>query len=227
MSPRRISITMSLLMAAAFAEPVQNADKNTVLSTLGEIKEIRQIGDMTELVISTGQKNNIAYISKDGKYLFFGAIVDNHTAQNLTQQRLREVNKVDISKINLKDAIRIGSGKTKLIAIMDPKCSFCIKSYKWLKDKDVELNIFLSPLGGPDESVKILCNADPKKAFDQMLSNGEIDNKACVYNGEEVLKKHILASHIIGVSGTPVFITMSGQKIEGFDIQALQEVVGK
>ncbi len=88
-------------------------------------------------------------MTKDGAYLIAGGNLITRDKVNLTQKRHEEVNRVDVSKLPLKDAITIkrGNGAKKLIMFTDVDCPYCRKAYDWLKKPDQlhSLCIFLPP----------------------------------------------------------------------------------
>ncbi len=196
-----------------------------------KVLEERNLGSLKELVVERNGKKMLIYMSKDGKYLLIGALVDAKTGKNLTKERYREINRVDVSKLPLEDALKItfGKGGKKLIMISDPDCPFCRKAHAYLKNKNVELYVFLFPLNIHPEafskSVRILCSEDKTKAYDTALSGGEVKADRCK-EGEDRLKKHILVGQIIGVSGTPLFIREDGIRIEGFNVKELEDYLG-
>ena len=225
---RRFSFSIALLFGLtglSFAEP-------EVFKRLGiRVIEERDLGSLKEFVIERSGKKMLIYATKDGKYLLIGALLDAKTGKNLTKERYREVNKVDVSKLPLDDALKItfGKGGKKLVMISDPDCPFCRKAHAYLKAKDVDLYVFLFPLDihpqAYPKSVKILCSQNPAEAYDTALSGGKVEGKKCK-EGENLLKKHILVGQILGVSGTPLFIREDGYRIEGFNVRELEEYLG-
>ncbi len=221
----KVGLLILSLAGFGFAEP-------EIFKQLGiRVLEERNLGSLRELVVERGGKKMLIYMSEDGKYLLIGALVDAKTGKNLTKERYREINRVDVSKLPLKEALRItfGKGSKKLIMISDPDCPFCRKAHAYLRDKDVDLYVFLFPLdihpGAYTKSVKILCSEDKVKAYDMALSGGEVKADRCK-EGEDRLKKHILVGQIIGVSGTPLFIREDGIRIEGFNLRELEDYLG-
>ncbi len=225
---KRFSFKVGLLILFAgfgFAEP-------EIFKQFGiRVLEERNLGSLRELVVERNGKKMLVYMTEDGKYLLIGALVDAKTGKNLTKERYREINRVDVSKLPLKEALRItfGKGSKKLIMISDPDCPFCRKAHAYLRDKDVDLYVFLFPLDIHPEaytkSVKILCSKDRIKAYDIALSGGKVEAENCK-EGENLLKKHILVGQIIGVSGTPLFIREDGIRIEGFNLRELEDYLG-
>jgi len=203
-----------------------------ILEQLGaKVVEENDLGNIYQVVVQFPDgKKEVGYITKDNKYLIIGNVIDTQTGENITANKYKELDKVDVSKVPLDEAIKLkfGKGDKKLIMVADPDCPFCRKAYEYLKNKDVEVYLFLFPLDihpkAKEKSVKILCSKDPAKAYDEVENNKELQTSECK-EGEDKLKKHILISNTIGVRGTPLFVDMQGHKIEGFNINELEEAL--
>ncbi|WP_041531183.1 DsbC family protein [Persephonella marina] len=199
--------------------------------TGAKIVEEKDLGDISQIVIQfpDGRKE-VGYITKDNKYLIIGNVIDAKTGENITAKKYRELDKVDVSKVPLDEAVKLkfGKGTKKLIMVADPDCPFCKKAYQYLKNKDVEVYLFLFPLNihpqAYDKSVKILCSKDPAKAYDKVESGNQLQVSKCK-EGEDKLKRHILIANKLGVRGTPLFIDMQGHKINGLNIPELEEAL--
>lgn len=75
-----------------------------------------------EVDIETNGKKGPVYIDFSKKYMISGAIIEIGDRKNLTQERLTELNKVDVSQIPLDDALVMGDKKAKhkIIVFDDP-----------------------------------------------------------------------------------------------------------
>jgi thiol:disulfide interchange protein DsbC len=194
-----------------------------------QVIEARDIGSLYEIVTKDPSKGKqIFYVTKDGTYLIAAANVLTNDKVNLTQKRYEEINRVDVSKLPLKDAIEIkkGNGAKKLITFIDVDCPFCRKSWDWLKTQtDYTLYVFLLPLEmhpqSAGKSVQVLCAKDSETALDKAQSGAEIGSKGCEA-GEKMLARQKDVAAENGVDGTPLFITGTGSRITGFNTQALE-----
>jgi thiol:disulfide interchange protein DsbC len=76
-----------------------------------------------EVDIESGGKRGPTYVDFSKKYIVAGSIVDIKEKKNLTQERLSEINKVDVSQIPLDDALVMGEkdAKHKVIVFDDPE----------------------------------------------------------------------------------------------------------
>ncbi len=227
-------ISMLLFAAPLFAaesllDRVKGMEIVKSLLPQTEVLEARDIGELIEVVIKdpNGAKQ-ICYITPDGTKLIVGGAVISKDKVNLTQQRFEEVNRVDVSKLPLDDAIVIkkGSGAKKLIMFTDVDCPFCRKAYEWLKSQTgYTLYLFFSPLdmhpNSPGKTVKIFCAKNHENAIDLAQSDQDIGAEACE-KGEKMLARHKAISAGIGVTGTPLFVTQTGVRITGFQPGALE-----
>ena len=86
-----------------------------------EIKE-SPVKGLWEVSIQSGERKGLLYLDSSKKYIIQGAIFDLATKTNLTQEKLSELNKVDVSKIPLDDALVLGdkNAKYKVIVFDDP-----------------------------------------------------------------------------------------------------------
>jgi thiol:disulfide interchange protein DsbC len=103
-------------------EDAQNALKEVISDV--KILDIRpaQIKGLWEIVIETKGRKGIVYIDFSKKYVISGSIIDLKTKTNVTQDRYTEINKVDVSKIPLDDALVMGDkdAKYRVIVFDDP-----------------------------------------------------------------------------------------------------------
>ncbi len=81
------------------------------------------IGGLWEVDIEAGGKKGLVYLDATKKYLISGAIIAIQEKKNLTQERLDEINKVDVSQIPLDDAVVIGDrqARYRVIVFDDPE----------------------------------------------------------------------------------------------------------
>lgn len=192
-----------------------------------QVVEARDLGSLFEIVAQEPtREKQVFYVTKDGEYLVAGSLF-NKDKVNVTQERSTDLNRVDISKIPLKDALQIkrGNGAKKLIMFTDVDCPYCRKAYDWLKGQtDYTLYIFFFPLdihpNSPGKTVQILCSKDKETALENAQSDKEINSQKCEA-GEKMLATHKAVAGEVRVDGTPLFLTDSGKKITGLNVSAL------
>ncbi len=188
----------------------------------------KDLGDIYELVVQQQQgTKRIYYTTKDGAYVLAGSLY-NKDKINLTQVQMEKLNRVDVSTLPLKEALKItkGNGAKELIMFADVDCPFCQRAYSWLKTQNnYTLYVFFYPLNihpqSKGKTVAILCSKDPLTSFENAISGQAVGNASCSAGTSLVEKEEALGNRV-GVDGTPLFITASGDRIVGMDIPKLE-----
>jgi thiol:disulfide interchange protein DsbC len=75
-----------------------------------------------EVYLESGGKKGLIYVDFSKKYFISGSLLSVREKKNLTQERLTELNRVDVSQIPLEDALVMGdpAAKIRMIAFDDP-----------------------------------------------------------------------------------------------------------
>ena len=127
-----IFATLVVVGAGACApSTLTNEEAKTVLGELipnVKIIHVKQspIAGLWEIGIETGGKKAIVYLDNAKKHIISpitrGDIIDIKTKTSLTQESFQKINKVDVSKIPLKDTLVLGDkmAKNKVIVFDDP-----------------------------------------------------------------------------------------------------------
>ena len=166
-------------------------------------------------VVMQGQ---LLYTDKDGRYLFNGIIYNMENMRNLTEDRSRELFKVEFDKLPFDLAIKKvkGNGKRKMAYFSDPNCGYCQKLEVELKDLDnVTLHLFLlSIFPGSAEKVKgVLCSKNPAKAWDNLMLN---HTQPATGTCDAPIEKLMQLSSKLNVNGTPALIFADGILVSGY-----------
>jgi thiol:disulfide interchange protein DsbC len=130
--------------------------------------------------------DSMIYTDAKVTYVFVGSVYDTVARTNLTEQRLRQLNRVAIDTLPLELAIKKvkGDGSRKLYVFADADCPFCKRLETEMKGLDnVTIYTFLYPIDSlhPDsarKSAQIWCSPDRTKAWDDWFNTGKLpDNK--------------------------------------------------
>ena len=160
--------------------------------------------------------DRIVYTDAKAKYLMVGAVYDTESKTNLTEERLRKLNRVDVAQLPLEMAIKTvkGNGARTLYIFSDADCPFCAKLEQELKNvTDVTIYTFLYPIDSlhPDAARKsrvIWCADDRAKAWETYYDSGALpDNKGDCDN--PVAKTAELGAKY-RVTATPTLVFVDG-----------------
>ncbi|OGP86706.1 MAG: hypothetical protein A2156_04375 [Deltaproteobacteria bacterium RBG_16_48_10] len=73
-----------------------------------------------EVYLESGGRKGLVYVDFPKKHFISGALISIAEKKNLTQERLTELNKVDVSQIPLEDTLVMGDPKAKIrIVVFD------------------------------------------------------------------------------------------------------------
>lgn len=177
-----------------------------------------------EVDVARGGKTYPVYLDYSLKYLFNGQFIRLSDMANLTGQRYTDLNRVDVSSIPVKDAIRIGSkaAKKTVIVLTDPTCPFCIKLHGEMKkaaakDPDVAFLVMPYPRNRKDEAtyqkcVAIVCSKS-EKTLDDAYAGKELPKPACK---TDAVDETIRLAERLQIEGTPTMILPDGRMIGGY-----------
>jgi thiol:disulfide interchange protein DsbC len=163
----------------------------------------------------------LVYTDARVAYVMVGSIYDANTKQNLTEDRLRRLNRVAWDSLPFELAMKKvkGNGTRKLAIFSDADCPFCARLENELKGvDDVTIYTFLYPIDQlhPDAARKskiIWCSPDRQKAWDEFYASGKLpDNKGDC-------DTPLAATHTLGeklrVNATPTLVFADGSIVPG------------
>jgi thiol:disulfide interchange protein DsbC len=165
--------------------------------------------------------DRIVYTDATAKYVLVGSVYDAESKLNLTEERQRKLNRVDLSALPLNLAMKKvkGTGERTLIVFSDADCPFCHKLETELKGVDnVTIYTFLFPIDQlhPDAARKsriIWCSADRVKAWDAFFETGKLpDNKGDCDN--PIAKTAELGARY-KINATPTLMFVDGSIVPG------------
>jgi thiol:disulfide interchange protein DsbC len=197
--------------------------------------KVTPLKSMWEIDIETNNKKGPIYLDFTKKYLISGQIIDIKGKKNLTREREEELNKVDVSKIPLGDAIVMGDKKAKkrVIVFTDPDCPFCSKLHQELKKitaerKDVVFFIKLFPLPihkeAADKAKAVVCEKS-LALLEAAFEKKPVAKPKCKTSAVD---ENIKLGEKLGISGTPALVMPDGRIISGYrDATALKALIDK
>lgn len=174
--------------------------------------------DLYEVLVGS----NVLYISRDGRYMFNGDVIDLKTDENLTETRRNGLRKKLIASVSEKDMIIFGpkTAKHTVTVFTDIDCGYCRKLHSEM-DKYIQMGFRVRYLSYPragigsasyQKAVAVWCAEDRNKALTLAKRGDTPQNKTC---DNPVAKEYQLGEKI-GVRGTPTIILEDGRMIPGY-----------
>lgn len=179
-------------------------------------------------------KAEVFYISKDGKYFFYGDLIDltekNTRNWNITDNTKRAVRKTELNKLSKKDMLifkpkhlaygsRNSLGAVTVFA--DVSCPHSKRLHKEIEaavSKGLEVRYLFFPRAGVGsdsykKAVSIWCAKNRNKEFAMANNDIEITEKTCKNNPVEDQFNFGIK---IGINATPTIVLENGSIIPGF-----------
>lgn len=137
-------------------------------------------------------------------------------------QQQAKPQKIEFSKVSLKDAVVLGSksAKKKVAVFTDPDCPYCRKLHDEMKQviakrKDIAFHLLLYPLPMHKEaypkSQAVLCEKSPA-LLDDAFSGKAVSEPKC---SNEALERVLAMGKELSISGTPTLIREDGTMMSG------------
>lgn len=235
---KKLALTSLLLSALAFnaafaagkTEPA-NKEFQAIEANLRKnnpdipyVKTITSTGvqGIYEVVLN---ESDIIYTDKDGKFLFFGSLIESRNGQkfNLTEEKVQQLTQLDFKKLNFADAVtrKVGNGKNVVVVFEDPNCGFCKKLQPELaKLTNVTIHTFIIPILG-ESSVEVAkavtCSKNPAKEWDNYFKTGVAPTVATLDKcNTSSLDRNIEFARKHKINGTPAMFFSNGRSIKGY-----------
>ncbi len=225
------ALVLSGLAGLALAETAQEAAvRKLVEPRLGDGAKVQSVAKTPYAgLFEVRIGNDIVYTDAKAQYLFIGRVVDTHTYQDYTKDRIDEISRIKFSELPFDAALKTvkGSGARKIAVFEDPNCGYCKRLRNTLKEVDnVTVYTFMYNILSPDSAVKsknVWCSADRAKAWDDWMLNGKQPATApesCLSTPND---KILALGQQMKITGTPTIFFTDGSRIPGaVDAKALE-----
>ena len=165
--------------------------------------------------------DRVLYTDVKVNYVIVGSVYDTATRTNLTDQRMKRMNRIAWDSLPLELAMKKvkGDGSRKLAIFSDADCPYCKRLETEMKGLDnVTIYTFLFPIDQlhPDsarKSAMIWCAPDRNKAWDEWFASGTLpDNKG---DCATPIAKTALLGQKYHVNATPTLVFADGSITPG------------
>jgi thiol:disulfide interchange protein DsbC len=170
---------------------------------------------------------NFGYLSKDGRYIIVGNLIDLQSGQNLTNIAKGKAALAAINKFALEDKAvfpAIGEEKAVLNIFTDTSCPYCQKLHAEvpnLQAAGISVHYLPFPRGGskgPGYATlkQVWCASDRAEAMNiaKGLKQGDLPAGDCA--DAELVDKGYALGNRAGVTGTPALYKSNGEIIQGY-----------
>ena len=211
----------SLLLAfpAAAQDPAAERIKAELKKKIGEatVDSVRKVpyGGLYEVTVGS----EIFYTDEKATFLLLGSLVDTRTRENITEARMRQLNRVAFDSLPLDSAVKIarGNGSRRVAVFADPNCGYCKRFERDLIGvNDITVYLFLYPILSPDsvqKSKAVWCAPDRGKAWlDYMVRDMAVPvETTCATPIDKILE----FGKSKRIQGTPTIFFEDGERVPG------------
>jgi thiol:disulfide interchange protein DsbC len=238
-----IALVIGVFAIVSMAVNIQAKEQENVkLAIAAKIKEVTTISveavektpieGIYEIVANKGSV--VFYYAPKSELIIFGEIYDKNK-KSLTQEKRDQLQAKKITDIPLDKAIKIGTGKNKVIEFTDPDCPYCRQAAEYFKNKNVTKYVYLIPIvqlhpKAEEKAKYILAAEDKVKAYYEVMSGAkDKDDLSSQKISKEVNDMYQAQQSIgnkIGITGTPAF-WINGKYVPGANIKMFDTLLVK
>lgn len=189
---------------------------------ISELK-LAEVPGLWELDIQQEKEIIPVFVDFSKQYLINGTVIKIADKNDITSERFAELNRIDVSLIQLDDALIVGNpdAEIKIIVFDDPQCPFCAKLQLEMKrlveqQPNIAFYIKLFPLQshpGSYERAKLIVCEKSLALLEDSLAGKEIPTSTCE---TDQIDKNLELAEQIGIHSTPTLVFPDGRVISGY-----------
>lgn len=184
------------------------------------VQQVRAAGVAGLFEVYTGAE--LVYSDARGDFIVMGPIVNTATHENLTQERLSDIGRIDFKALPFKEAIKVvkGNGTRQFAVFSDPDCPYCQALEKNLVAlNDYTMYVFLFPIAqlhpqAPAKAHSLWCAPDRTQAWSQWMLEKKLPPTKATCAGDPIDSLQQLADQL-HVNSTPTLFFTSGRRVAG------------
>ncbi len=185
--------------------------------------EFAEIPGMWLVEIEKGEKKIPVYVDFSKKYVFSGSMIRLADRGDVTQERHARMNRIDMKRIPLDDALVLGSktAKTRVVVFTDPECPYCKQLHVELqevvrRDSDIAFLIKMFPLkmhpNAYTTAKSIVC-AKSMEFLELSFAGKPVPPPLC---STKVVDQTLALVNDLGIQSTPTLVLPNGLVMPGF-----------
>jgi thiol:disulfide interchange protein DsbC len=166
--------------------------------------------------------SQVIYVSRDGRYMMQGRLIDLETREDLTEPRRSAARKQAVDQVGEDRMVIFSPDKPKhtVTVFTDIDCGYCRKLHSeidsYLK-AGIRVRYLFFPRAGMgsesfNEAVSVWCAADRQRAMTDAKAGKPIEAKTC----ENPVVDHMQLGESLQISGTPAIVLETGDLVPGY-----------
>jgi thiol:disulfide interchange protein DsbC len=169
------------------------------------------------------QGSVIAYVTRDGRYLVQGEVIDLIDKRNLTVESANQGRLGLLADVTPESSIVFGpENPTHTVTIFtDIDCTFCRKLHREIDsyvEQGIAVRYMLYPRSGPstrswEKAEEVWCAENRQDALTAAKNEQPLPPAEC---DAGIVAEHFALGQAVGLSGTPAIVTDTGELIGGY-----------
>ena len=227
--PRLRTSTICLVLCCAFS--VATAQENASLSKeelAGKLNNVDP-NDISDSPIPSMYQvavgSNVAYVTRDGKYVVQGEIIDVENGENLTENTRERARVSLLASVDRESMIvfspKNGEVKHTVTIFTDIDCGYCRQFHREIdkvNELGIEVHYLFYPRTGRDtesweKADHVWCADDHNTALTRAKLGGEVPSATCK---DTPVEAHFTLGQRVGVRGTPAVFAENGELLGGY-----------
>jgi thiol:disulfide interchange protein DsbC len=218
-------VTIALPISAIAAET--DAELEAVREKVSGMFDMIEPGDIVASPVEgwfTVQKGSIvAYVSRDGRYLLQGDLIDLDRGVNLSELSRNDSRRTLMASLKDEDSIMFSPAEVKhsVTVFTDIDCTYCRKLHSEIDqymDQGIAVRYVLYPRNGRRSrawttSENVWCSKNRNTALTAAKLDREFETSSC---DASMIARHYQLGQDIGLTGTPAIVTEDGTLIGGY-----------
>jgi thiol:disulfide interchange protein DsbC len=218
-------LALAIAVSPAWADDDTKDEFSKIISKIipgarVESAEPVELPQLYEVVLGS----EVVYLSKDGRYLIEGDLIDLEQKKNLTEDRRADGRKKIIDAVDESTMIVFKPEKPKhtVTVFTDIDCPYCRKMHQQMEAYN-ELGIAIRYLAFPragigsksyDKAVAAWCARDRQAALTAAKAGEPVESDT--ENCDNPVDGHLALSRKLGLTGTPALIFEDGTLVPGY-----------
>lgn len=167
--------------------------------------------------------SSVAYVSKDGRYLLRGELIDLETETNLTAQRQNSARASVLAQVDEAQMVIFSPEEARhtITVFTDIDCGYCRRMHREMDQLNalgIRVRYLFYPRGGPgseawSKSNNVWCAPDRLDAMTAAKLGEQVPARNC---GTTPVRDHFELGARIGLQGTPAIYTETGEIVGGY-----------
>jgi thiol:disulfide interchange protein DsbC len=216
-------LSVCLIAPAALAEAEKALSKADLAALFPGIEEADVKDSPLDGVYEVAVGAQVAYVSKDGRYLLRGDLIDLEDNANLTEQRRNSARADILDSVDRDEMIIFAPEDPKhvITVFTDIDCGYCRRFHREMEQLNalgIEVRYLFYPRSGPGtESWKkansVWCAPDRQEAMTAAKNGADMPPRNC---GVTPVQAQYDLGGMVGLRGTPAVFAENGEMLGGY-----------